>query len=120
MKLAAHLFDSMQSWENLATQETQTCLKSGTDMTADWPKPPLTSVDPQSGQVCYGPFRKTIETMPRPAKPKQKPPHAFVLEALMPLNPEVRRMFSGFALYLGDRIVCILREHPQSLRDNGV
>jgi hypothetical protein len=58
--------------------------------------------------------------MPRPAKPKQKPPHAFVLEALMPLNPEVRRMFSGFAVYLGDRIVCMLRDHPRSPRDNGV
>ena len=58
--------------------------------------------------------------MPRPIKPKQKPPHAFVLEALAPLNPEVRRMFSGFAVYLGDRIVCMLREHEKSPRDNGV
>jgi hypothetical protein len=38
----------------------------------------------------------------------------------MPLNPEVRRMFSGFAVYLGDRIVCMLRDHPKSPRDNGV
>jgi hypothetical protein len=58
--------------------------------------------------------------MPRPAKPKQKPPHAFVLDAIMPLNPEVRRMFSGFAVYLGDRIVCMLRDHPKSPQDNGV
>ena len=58
--------------------------------------------------------------MRRPAKPKQNPPHAFVLEALAPLNPEVRRMFSGFAVYLGDRIVCMLREHAKSVRDNGV
>ncbi len=58
--------------------------------------------------------------MPRPAKPKQKAPHAFVLDALMPLDPEVRRMFSGFAVYLGDRIVCMLRDHPKSPRDNGV
>lgn len=58
--------------------------------------------------------------MPRAAKPKQKPPHGFVVEALMPLNPEVRRMFSGFAVYLDDRIVCMLREHPKSPRDNGV
>jgi len=58
--------------------------------------------------------------MPRPAKPKQKAPHAFVCEALMPLNPEVRRMFSGFAVYRGDRIVCMLRDHPKSPRDNGV
>jgi hypothetical protein len=56
--------------------------------------------------------------MPRPAK--QKPPHAFVLEALAPLNPEVRRMFSGFAVYLADRIVCMLRDHHKSPGDNGV
>jgi hypothetical protein len=58
--------------------------------------------------------------MRRPAKPKQKPPHVFVLEALAPLNPEVRRMFSGFAVYVGDRLVCMLREHKESARDNGV
>jgi hypothetical protein len=54
------------------------------------------------------------------SKPKQNPPHAFVLEALAPLDPEVRRMFSGFAVYLGDRIVCMLRNHSKSPRDNGL
>src|SRR5579863_4322606 len=58
--------------------------------------------------------------MPHSAKPKQKAPHAFVLDALMPMNPEVRRMFSGFAVYLGDRVVCMLRDHPKSPKDNGV
>jgi hypothetical protein len=58
--------------------------------------------------------------MPRPAKPKPKPPYPFVVDALMPLNPEVRRMFSGFAVYLGDHIVCMLRDSPKSPRDNGV
>jgi hypothetical protein len=58
--------------------------------------------------------------MPRPAKTTQKTPHAFVVEALMALNPEVRRMFSGFAVYLGDHIVCMLRDHPKSPRDNGI
>jgi hypothetical protein len=58
--------------------------------------------------------------MPRTAKPKQKAPHAFVVDALMPLNPDVRRMFSGFAVYLGDRIVCMLRDHLKSPKDNGV
>jgi hypothetical protein len=61
-----------------------------------------------------------VEAMARPAHLKQKPPHAFVLEALAPLHPEVRRMFSGFAVYIGDRIVCMLRDHPKSPRDNGV
>jgi hypothetical protein len=58
--------------------------------------------------------------MPRATKSKPKPPHAFVIEALAPLNPEVRRMFSGFAVYLGDRVVCMLREHAKSPQDNGV
>jgi hypothetical protein len=62
--------------------------------------------------------------MPRavrgPAKPRQRPPHEFVLEALMPLKPEVRRMFSGFGVYVGDRIVFMLRDHQKSPRDNGV
>lgn len=58
--------------------------------------------------------------MSRPAKPKQKIPHPFVLEALAPLGPEVRRMFSGFAVYVGDRIVCMLRDHPRSPQDNGL
>jgi len=58
--------------------------------------------------------------MPRPAKPKPKPPHAFVVEALAPLNPEVRRMFSGFAVYIDDKVCFMLREHAKSPQDNGV
>jgi len=54
------------------------------------------------------------------AKAKQRPPHEFVLEALMPLKPEVRRMFSGFGVYVGERIVFMLRDHQKSPRDNGV
>lgn len=29
-------------------------------------------------------------------------------------------MFSGFAVYVGNRIVCMLRNHGKSPRDNGV
>ena len=29
-------------------------------------------------------------------------------------------MFSGFAVYVGDRIVCMLRDHDKSPADNGV
>ena len=54
------------------------------------------------------------------AKAKQRPPHEFVLEALMPLKPEVRRMFSGFGVYVGERIVFMLRDHQKSPRDNGI
>ena len=58
--------------------------------------------------------------MPRPAKPKPKPPYPFVLEALAPLHPEVRRMFSGFAVYAGDLLILMLRDHTKSPHDNGV
>jgi hypothetical protein len=58
--------------------------------------------------------------MPRSVTPKEKPPDAFVLDAPAPLNPDVRRMFSGFSVYVGDPIVCMLRDHHQSSRDNGV
>jgi hypothetical protein len=60
-----------------------------------------------------------VDGMPGAAKPKQKPPHPFVLEALAPLNPEVRRMFSGFAVYVSDRLVCMLRDNTKSPKDNG-
>ncbi|MGB9030343.1 MAG: hypothetical protein WCC27_09505 [Acidobacteriaceae bacterium] len=62
--------------------------------------------------------------MPSPRqrdKPARKtPPHPFILEALAPLEPEVRRLFSGFGVYLGDRIVCMLRDSAKSPRDNGL
>lgn len=43
-----------------------------------------------------------------------------MLEALEPLRPEVRRMFSGFAVYAGDLLVCMLRDSPKGPRDNGI
>ena len=49
-----------------------------------------------------------------------KPPHLFVLEALAPLNPEVRRMFSGFAVYVGNRLLLMLRDHAKYPQDNGL
>jgi hypothetical protein len=58
--------------------------------------------------------------MPRLPKPKAKLPHLFVVEALAPLSPEVRRMFSGFALYVGDRLFMMLRDHAKSPQDNGI
>ena len=58
--------------------------------------------------------------MPPTAKPSAKIPHAFVVDALAPLRPEVRRMFSGFAVYVGNLLVLMLRDHVKSPRDNGV
>jgi len=67
--------------------------------------------------------------MPRPtksvpstksSKPPSKPPYPFVLDALEPLVPEVRRMFSCFALYSANLLILMLRDSPISTRDNGV
>ncbi len=51
---------------------------------------------------------------------KAKVPHGFVLEALDGVRPEVRRMFSGYAVYVGDRIVMMLRDAVKHPEDNGV
>ena len=47
-------------------------------------------------------------------------PHAFVLETLAPLHPEVQRMFSGFAIYSGNRLLMMLRDRLESPQDNGI
>ena len=47
-------------------------------------------------------------------------PHEFVLEALTAVSPRTRPMFSGFAVYVGDKIVFMLRDRPKFPEDNGV
>jgi hypothetical protein len=57
----------------------------------------------------------------KPSKPaRRSAPYPFILEALDPLEPEVRPMFSGFAVYVGDKIVVMLRDSPKNPQDNGV
>lgn len=59
--------------------------------------------------------------IPGPAKPKRKSaPYPFIVEALAPLEPEVRPMFSGFAVYVGEKIALMLRDSPKQPEDNGV
>ena len=58
--------------------------------------------------------------MPPAPKPKPRTPHTFVLETLAPLEPEVRRLFSGFAVYIADRLVMVLRDHAKCPQDNGI
>src|ERR1700739_4316510 len=55
------------------------------------------------------------------AKPKRRSaPYPVILEALAPLEPEVRPMFSGSAVYVGEKIVLMLRDSPKQPEDNGV
>lgn len=64
---------------------------------------------------------KSRREIAMPAIHKRKSaPYPFVVEALMPLNPEARPMFSGFAVYVGDKIVMMLRESLKSPADNGL
>jgi hypothetical protein len=54
------------------------------------------------------------------AKPRKSPPHTFVLEALAELEPRTRPMFGCLAVYVGEKIVLILRDRPTNMEDNGV
>lgn len=54
------------------------------------------------------------------ARREKAVPHEFVLDELAPLSPATRPMFGCLAVYVGDRIVLILREKPKSPADNGV
>jgi len=70
------------------------------------------------------PARRGITGLAKP-KPKHKPkhrsaPYPFITEALAPLEPEVRPMFSGFAVYVGEKIVLMLRDSLKQPEDNGV
>jgi hypothetical protein len=58
----------------------------------------------------------------RPAvKPAKTIPHAFVLEALESVSPQTRLMFGSLAVYVGDKIVLILRNRQgETTADNGV
>lgn len=53
-------------------------------------------------------------------KPRKATPHAFVLDALAALDPGTRPMFGCLAVYVGEKIVLILRDKPRYPEDNGV
>ena len=48
-------------------------------------------------------------------------PHEFILEALAPVSPETRLMFGCLAVYVGDKIVCALRDkRNETAADDGM
>jgi hypothetical protein len=47
-------------------------------------------------------------------------PHEFVLDAIAALAPETRPMFGCLAVYVGNKIVFILRDKRDKTADNGV
>jgi len=53
-------------------------------------------------------------------KSRAEIPFAFVLDYLERKDPQVRRMFGCFAIYLEEKLVLVLRKRQDHLRDNGV
>ena len=53
-------------------------------------------------------------------KPKKSIPFDFILEELDKLSPYIKPMFGAYGLYVGNKIVFILRDRPKSTEDNGV
>jgi hypothetical protein len=47
-------------------------------------------------------------------------PHPFVLDALEALSPRTNPMFGCLAVYVGHKIVLVLRDKPTQTQDNGV
>ena len=58
--------------------------------------------------------------MPSPPRRRKPIPQEFVLEALTALSPRTNPMFGCLAVYVGPRIVLILRDRPTAPADNGV
>jgi hypothetical protein len=55
-----------------------------------------------------------------PARQRKAVPYEFVLDAIAELPAETRSMFGCLAVYLGDKIVLILRDRLDYAADNGV
>jgi hypothetical protein len=53
-------------------------------------------------------------------KTRKAVPHEFVLDAIALLSPTTRHMFGCLAVYVGEKIVLILRDKPSYTEDNGV
>ena len=53
-------------------------------------------------------------------KPRKTVPHMFVLDALAELEPRTNPMFGCLAVYVGEKIVLVLRDKTPPDSDNGV
>jgi hypothetical protein len=54
------------------------------------------------------------------AKPRKPVPYEFVLDALAPVSPWTRPMFGCRAVYVGEKIMLVLRDKGGENPDNGV
>jgi hypothetical protein len=64
--------------------------------------------------------RATPNDDPFAVRMRKPVPHQFVLDAIASLAPVTRPMFGCLAVYVGDKIVLILRDKPDAAADNGV
>jgi hypothetical protein len=55
-----------------------------------------------------------------PVKLRKPAPYEFVLDTLAPVRPFTRSMFGCVAVYVGEKIVLLLRHKSTSIEDNGV
>jgi hypothetical protein len=67
-----------------------------------------------------GAMRKPANERLFPVKLRKSVPYEFVLEAVSQIPIETRSMFGCLAVYVGDKIVLMLRERPKQKEDNGV
>jgi len=66
------------------------------------------------------PDRLSLDETLFTVKRRKAVPYEFVLDAIAPLSPVTRSMFGCLAIYVGDRIVLILRDKREGTDDNGV
>jgi hypothetical protein len=52
--------------------------------------------------------------------PARKVPFEFVIESLMPVHPRVKPMFGSFGVYVGEKIMLVLRNRESHEEANGV
>jgi hypothetical protein len=62
----------------------------------------------------------TLEGALLGVKRRRAVPHEFALDALAALSPRTNPMFGCLAVYVGDKIVLILRDKPDAVEDNGI
>lgn len=62
----------------------------------------------------------SLDDAPFGVKPRKPVPHEFVLDAIARLSPRTHPMFGCLAVYVGERIVLILRDKRDATDDNGV
>jgi hypothetical protein len=69
---------------------------------------------------AMGKAGRSANENPFPVKTRKPVPYTFVLDAISQLPIETRSMFGCLAVYVGDKIVLMLREKQKQVEDNGV